>query len=257
MLNALYLPHQITEMEDVWKNKVIDLLQTSLDKYPFSKPRKHKHRTITFSLDLQPKPISQKQEKAAQEQLFSVREGERLMEEVSEASVRLTLLHSSPHLGALRGRVGALRSSLSQLGEIFSLLMQCQEQVSSLFLSLPLSPSSPLSLTPLPPSISYSLSISVPQWQDLLDLFLPMTDDSRSQSGLEDLQEATAQFQDVTQSIHGDPRIFSLLGKSRGQKGHRELQGHFLRQTLNRILEKMVCVWQGCVSHPQCGYMCI
>ena len=40
--------------------------------------------------------------------------------------------------------------------------------------------------------------------------------------------------------IIGDARVFSLLAKSRGQKGSREMQGAYLRHTLYRILGKLV-----------------
>ena len=83
------------------------------------------------------------------------------------------------------------------------------------------------------------------QWLDLLHLFSSLVDTTTLHSqhdGLESLQLATEKFQEVTQSIHDDPRLLSLLGKRRGQKGFREMQGEQLRQCLNGVLSTLVCV---------------
>ena len=58
--------------------------------------------------------------------------------------------------------------------------------------------------------------------------------------GVTELQQATTKYQDVALSIRDDSRLLSLLGKRRGQKGFRELQGEALRQTLYTVLSKMV-----------------
>lgn len=82
------------------------------------------------------------------------------------------------------------------------------------------------------------------QWLDLLHLFSSLVDTTTLHSqhdGLESLQQATEKFQEVTQSIHDDPRLLSLLGKRRGQKGFREMQGEQLRQCLSGVLSTLVC----------------
>ena len=84
------------------------------------------------------------------------------------------------------------------------------------------------------------------QWLDLLHLFSTLVDTTALHSqhdGLESFQQATENFQEVTQSIHDDPRLLSLLGKRRGQKGFREMQGEQLRQCLSDILSTLVCVY--------------
>lgn len=83
------------------------------------------------------------------------------------------------------------------------------------------------------------------QWLDLLHLFSTLVDTTALHSqhdGLKSLQQATEKFQEVTQSIHDDPRLLSLLGKRRGQKGFREMQGEQLRQCLSDILSTLVCL---------------
>ena len=79
-----------------------------------------------------------------------------------------------------------------------------------------------------------------PQWRQLLSLFTSIDPQQRPSYGLSDLQQATAKFQDVVQSIRDDPRLLSLLGKRRGQKGFRELQGDSLRQCFDKIQTNMV-----------------
>ena len=65
---------------------------------------------------------------------------------------------------------------------------------------------------------------------------------SRKAIGLKQLQSASGHFKEVMDSIHGDPRLFSLLGKSRGQKGARDLQGPELKRKLQTILKCMVSI---------------
>ena len=78
------------------------------------------------------------------------------------------------------------------------------------------------------------------QWQDLLELFLFLKPAGRRASGLEDLRTAGTHFKEIMLSIRDDPRVFSLLSKSRGQKGFRELQGHALGNKIRTILNCMV-----------------
>ena len=54
-------------------------------------------------------------------------------------------------------------------------------------------------------------------------------------TGISELQQATTKYQEVTLSIRDDPRLLSLLGKRRGQKGFRELQGEQLRQRIQEV----------------------
>ena len=58
--------------------------------------------------------------------------------------------------------------------------------------------------------------------------------------GVSELQEATAKYQEVVKSVQDDPRLLSLLGKRRGQKGFRELQGDALRQCCSKIQTYLV-----------------
>ena len=81
-----------------------------------------------------------------------------------------------------------------------------------------------------------------PQWKQLLSLFTNIDARELDQYGLSDLRLATSQIQEVIKSIQDDPRLLSLLGKRRGQKGFRELQGDSLRQCLDKINIMMVCV---------------
>lgn len=62
----------------------------------------------------------------------------------------------------------------------------------------------------------------------------------RKESIMEHLQKASAKFQDITMSIHDDPRLLSLVDKRRGQKGFRELQGESLRLACNSVFIIMV-----------------
>ena len=56
------------------------------------------------------------------------------------------------------------------------------------------------------------------------------------------------------ESVHGDPRLFSLLSKSRGRKGVRDLQGPELRKKLMTILECMVSAYD-CVDKHMTIYL--
>ena len=99
------------------------------------------------------------------------------------------------------------------------------------------------------------------QWQNLLHLFSSVVEAATRHPGLETFQQATGRFQEVTQSIHGDPRLLSLLGKRRGQKGLREMQGEQLRKSLRTILSMLVsvhvcvCVCCVCVCVCACDYV--
>ena len=81
-----------------------------------------------------------------------------------------------------------------------------------------------------------------PQWRDLVELFLYTKPAARKSNGLKQLQSASSNFKEVMDSIHGDARVFSLLSKSRGQKGARDLQGPELKRKLKTILNWMVNV---------------
>lgn len=63
---------------------------------------------------------------------------------------------------------------------------------------------------------------------------------ARKSSGVQSLQAASSHLKEVMDGIHRDPRLFSLLSKSRGQKGARDLQGPELKRKLNTVLECMV-----------------
>lgn len=80
------------------------------------------------------------------------------------------------------------------------------------------------------------------QWKQLLSLFSSVDPRELQSYGLSDLQQVTSKFQEVVKSIQDDPRLLSLLGKRRGQKGFRELQGDTLRQCFDKIQTNMVCV---------------
>ena len=54
------------------------------------------------------------------------------------------------------------------------------------------------------------------------------------------LQTSSGHLKEVMESIHRDPRLFSLLSKSRGRKGVRDLQGPELRKKLKNVLQCMV-----------------
>ena len=92
------------------------------------------------------------------------------------------------------------------------------------------------------------------QWFDLLKLFWPLSPELRLSCGLASLQLATQRFQEITRSIQDDSRALSLLGKRRGQKGVRELQGDALRHSLEKITSIMVgilaaAVYMLCMYH--------
>ena len=89
----------------------------------------------------------------------------------------------------------------------------------------------------------------LPQWRQLLSLFSSVDPRQFQAHGLSELQEATAKYQEIVKSIQDDPRLLSLLGKRRGQKGFRELQGDALRQCCNKIQAYMVCVYSSVIDH--------
>ena len=57
---------------------------------------------------------------------------------------------------------------------------------------------------------------------------------------VDQLQIVTKQFQEIINSITDDPRALSLLGKKRGQKGFREIQGDSLRTSLDSVYKSLV-----------------
>ncbi len=62
-----------------------------------------------------------------------------------------------------------------------------------------------------------------------------MDEDQYSSSGLTELQQGSSKCQEIVQSIRDDPRLLSLMGKRRGQKGFRDLQGEHLRQRIHEM----------------------
>ena len=60
--------------------------------------------------------------------------------------------------------------------------------------------------------------------------------------GLQDLQDSSTSFQEITSTIHEDPFVLSLLERRRGQKGFRDLQGDSLRLALDRVLSSLVSI---------------
>ena len=119
-------------MEKKWEAKIIELHQTSADRYAFCLPPKSSQRqkTITFydPSETPAGPASRGPE-AGHDQLHRVRDGEKLKKEIEAVILELNVMLSSAHLGGLKGKVELLRSSLQQVCELFSLLLQCQEQV--------------------------------------------------------------------------------------------------------------------------------
>ncbi len=59
-------------------------------------------------------------------------------------------------------------------------------------------------------------------------------------SGLDELQSCSVKFQEIMNSIHDDPFVFSLLERRRGQKGFRDLQGDSLQQGLENVFNLLV-----------------
>ena len=57
---------------------------------------------------------------------------------------------------------------------------------------------------------------------------------------VERLQQATGRLREVMRSVQDDPLALSLLGKRRGQKGFKELQGDTLRLNLRGTLALLV-----------------
>ena len=68
----------------------------------------------------------------------------------------------------------------------------------------------------------------------------PIQESHHKENIMEDLQRASSKLQEITMSIHDDPRLLSLVDKRRGQKGFRELQGESLRLACNSIFAIMV-----------------
>ena len=66
---------------------------------------------------------------------------------------------------------------------------------------------------------------------------------------LEELQQSSALFGGIMQDIREDPCVLSLLERRKGQRGFRDLQGDSLRNTLEKILSKLVrfaCIYIQC-----------
>ena len=78
------------------------------------------------------------------------------------------------------------------------------------------------------------------QWRQLLSLYSSIDSSQLMAYGIAELREATGKYQEVVKSIQDDPRLLSLLGKRRGQKGFRELQGDALRHSCSKIQAHMV-----------------
>ena len=119
-------------MEQSWSGRTIDLHQTSAERYTFSLPRRAKQRSTTISFLDSPAGQGKRDssgQTSAQEHLYSVRGGEDLLQEMASAGLDLRMVLSSPHVGGLKVRVESLRSSLREVSEILSFLMQCQDQV--------------------------------------------------------------------------------------------------------------------------------
>ncbi len=74
----------------------------------------------------------------------------------------------------------------------------------------------------------------------MLKLFAELSHEERISAGLDQLQSCSVEFQEIMNSIHEDPFVFSLLERRRGQKGFRDLQGDSLQQGLETILEILV-----------------
>ena len=74
----------------------------------------------------------------------------------------------------------------------------------------------------------------------MLKLFAELSHEERISAGLDQLQSCSVAFQEIMNSIHEDPFVFSLLEGRRGQKGFRDLQGDSLQQGLETILEILV-----------------
>lgn len=120
-------------MEQQWEEKAIDLCNISTDRYSFCLPRKsssQRQMTITFFNPSEaPARSGTRGQEPGRDQLHSVQGGEKLAQEIEAAVLELKVMLSSPHLGDLNGKVELLRSSLQQVNELFSLIMQCQDQV--------------------------------------------------------------------------------------------------------------------------------
>lgn len=119
-------------------------------------------------------------------------------------------------------------------------IISANDQMNHLFISLS-NKSCPCSIVYISAmGGSYQTKSCFIQWQQLLSLFSHMDVPSREREGLKDLQHATTKFQEITLSIRDDPRLLSLLGKRRGQKGFRELQGDQLRRCIQEVDSALV-----------------
>lgn len=88
------------------------------------------------------------------------------------------------------------------------------------------------------PACSYSAACV--QWLELLSQFQAIDVELHEACAVDQLQSVTKQFQEIIDSITDDPRALSLLGKKRGQKGFREIQGESLRNNLDSVYKSMV-----------------
>ena len=87
----------------------------------------------------------------------------------------------------------------------------------------------------------------------MLKLFAELSHEERISAGLDQLQSCSVEFQEIMNSIHEDPFVFSLLERRRGQKGFRDLQGDSLQQGLETILEILVRTH---VLYSTCNSVC-
>lgn len=73
-----------------------------------------------------------------------------------------------------------------------------------------------------------------------MSLFSQMDHSQRTSSGLTELQQGNSRYQEIMLSIKDDSRLLSLLGKRRGKKGFRDLQGEQLRQRIQEAGSMLV-----------------
>lgn len=78
---------------------------------------------------------------------------------------------------------------------------------------------------------------------ELLNQFQSIDVELHEACAVDQLQIVTKQFQEIMNSITDDPRALSLLGKKRGQKGFREIQGDSLRTSLDSVYRSLVSEW--------------
>ena len=195
--------------------------------------KKSGERTTSFAIGFQ-QPSTP--ESAVKCFFFVDNEGEILMG-LENDIIGAKILLASPHLGNLRARVESVMKTLMQLKELMGLLSHCQDQVVKIVLDPQLHACTCVFIYVR----IQCYVIFAPQWKQLLSLFSSIDPKQLQAYGQSDLQQATIKFQEVVKSIQDDPRLLSLLGKRRGQKGFRELQGDSLRQCFDKIQTSMVC----------------